>query len=379
MTAHGDTSVLVVDDDAAVGRMVFRVLERAGYTCGLASSATEARSALHTTDYQIVLCDVSMPGESGLELVATLTGRQPETAVVMMSGNDDPARAATAIELGAYGYLIKPLSANQLVISVDNAAHRRRLELSSRAMASVLREQVTASTQQLAGALKELERSRLEVIRRLTRAVEFRDSDTGHHIERIADLSARIAALRGCPQELVNLIRVAAPMHDVGKLGIADAMLQKAGPLTDGERREMERHAQIGYAILSGSGMELLDLAASIALSHHEWWDGSGYPDGLVGEQIPLEGRIVAVADVFDALTSNRVYHSALSDQAALALMRDAAGSHFDPDLIPLLELVVAHERRPGPTLTQTVAPLPSPTTACADHWTTHLAERVAQ
>ncbi|MGC9220850.1 MAG: HD domain-containing phosphohydrolase [Solirubrobacteraceae bacterium] len=342
MTDHHDISVLVIDDDEQVRRMVGRILGHAGYQCALAGSAAEARHSLETADYQVLLCDVSMPGESGLELIATLRGRQPDTAVVMISGNDDPSQAAVALELGAYGYVVKPASANELVICVDNAVHRRSLGLRTREMAASLRDQVAVRTQQLADTLAELTTSRLEVIRRLTRAVEFRDSDTGGHIERVADLSAQLGWRCDFTPERTELIRAATPMHDVGKLGIADSILLKPGPLTSQERHEMQRHTLIGYEILAGSGIELLDLAAMIALTHHERWDGNGYPRRLGGTEIPLEGRIVAVADVFDALINDRVYRRAVSVKAALEIIKAGVGSQFDPALIPMLEEALA-------------------------------------
>jgi PAS domain S-box-containing protein len=187
-----------------------------------------------------------------------------------------------------------------------------------------------------------LRRSREETIRRLSHAAELRDDDTGAHIERVSRYCELIAERMGLDPEFREQLRIASPMHDVGKIGIADAILLKRGPLDADERAEMERHAQIGHAILSGSGAELLDLAATIAWTHHERFDGTGYPRGLKSEEIPLEGRIAAVADVFDALTSNRVYRPALPYPKAVALMREERGSHFDP---PVLDAFLAADR----------------------------------
>jgi PAS domain S-box-containing protein len=179
-----------------------------------------------------------------------------------------------------------------------------------------------------------LRRSREETIRRLSRAAEFRDDETGAHIERMSRYCELIAARLGLAPELCEQLRIASPMHDVGKIGVADAILLKPGPLDADERAEMERHPVIGYRILAGSGAELLDFAASIAWTHHERFDGSGYPRGLRGEEIPLEGRIAAVADVFDALTSDRVYRPAFGRAEACAMMRAARGSHFEPRVL---------------------------------------------
>jgi PAS domain S-box-containing protein len=179
-----------------------------------------------------------------------------------------------------------------------------------------------------------LRRSREETVRRLSHAAELRDDDTGSHIERVSRYCELIAERLGLDPEFRERLRIASPMHDVGKIGIADAILLKAGPLDPDERTEMERHAEIGHRILEGSGAELLDMAATIAWTHHERFDGSGYPRGLEGEEIPLEGRIAAVADVFDALTINRVYRQALPYGEAVALMRSKRGSHFDPGVL---------------------------------------------
>jgi PAS domain S-box-containing protein len=179
-----------------------------------------------------------------------------------------------------------------------------------------------------------LRRSREETIRRLSRAAEFRDDETGAHIERMSRYCELIAARLGLAPELCEQLRIASPMHDVGKIGVADAILLKPGPLNADQRAEMERHPEIGYGILAGSGAELLDFAATIAWTHHERFDGSGYPRGLRGEEIPLEGRIAAVADVFDALTSDRVYRPAFSRAEACTMMRAARGSHFDSQVL---------------------------------------------
>lgn len=342
MSDHRGTVVLVVDDDAQARSVVGRILSRAGFVCTFAATAAEARSALAAVVCPLVLCDVSMPGESGLDLMGSLPQGPPDTAVVMVSGQDDPVVASIAVDRGAYGYLVKPFTANELLMTVDNALHRRRLEIESRSAHGRLEEQVAERTEQVREALSEVARSRLEVVRRLSRAVEQRDFDTGTHIERIGELSALLAEHCGLPSERVELIRTAAPMHDVGKLGIPDCILSKPAPLTEAERTEMQRHAEIGDEILSGSGIDLLDLAATIALTHHERWDGTGYPGGLAGEEIPLEGRIVAVADVYDALSSDRVYRAALPVERAIAMIADGAGSQFDPAIAALLADIVA-------------------------------------
>jgi cyclic di-GMP phosphodiesterase len=346
MSPYTGTQILVVDDDDQVRRIVTRILTSGGYECGSASTVAEARAELEVLAYPLVLCDVGMPGESGLELVASLQDQASTTAVVMISGHDDPTIASLASSRGAYGYLVKPFTSNEILITVENALHRRQLELEVLDSQRLLEATVAQRTEELSDALDEITRSRLEVVRRLSRAVEQRDLDTGFHIERIAELSAMLAEAMHLPRERVELIRVAAPMHDVGKLGIPDSILRKAGPLTETERAQMQRHAEVGHKILSGSNIEMLDVAATIAYTHHERWDGEGYPRGLAGEEIPLEGRIVAVVDVYDALSSDRVYRRALSSEVALRAVARGGGAHFDPAIAGLLEHVVASWRR---------------------------------
>jgi HD-GYP domain-containing protein (c-di-GMP phosphodiesterase class II) len=197
-----------------------------------------------------------------------------------------------------------------------------------------LQRQIDDRSGELHRALSELEIAQSETVRRLSMAVEFRDEDTGAHIERIGRFSTLLAEHVGLEAELCERLGYAAPLHDVGKVAIPDSILLKPGPLTAEERAIVETHAEEGHRLLRGSSSSILDMAATIALSHHEKWDGSGYPRGLAGEQIPIEGRIVAVADVFDALTSDRVYRTAYSVEQAVHLMREQRGHHFDPVLL---------------------------------------------
>jgi HD-GYP domain-containing protein (c-di-GMP phosphodiesterase class II) len=203
--------------------------------------------------------------------------------------------------------------------------------------------EVQQSSSQLRRALSELEIAQAETVRRLSMAVEFRDEDTGAHIERIGRFSRLLAEQAGREAEFCERLSHAAPLHDVGKVAIPDAILLKPGPLTAEERAIVETHAEEGHRLLRGSSSRILDLASSIALSHHEKWDGSGYPRGLAGEAIPIEGRIVAIADVFDALTSDRVYRRAFSVEEAVAMMREQRGQHFDPILLDAFLEVLGH------------------------------------
>jgi HD-GYP domain-containing protein (c-di-GMP phosphodiesterase class II)/methylmalonyl-CoA mutase cobalamin-binding subunit len=199
---------------------------------------------------------------------------------------------------------------------------------------SALEDEIDGRSHELRRALSELEVAQTETVRRLSMAVEFRDEDTGAHIERIGRLSTLLAEQIGMDPEFCERLSHAAPLHDVGKVAIPDAILLKPGPLTAEERAIIETHAEEGHRLLRGSSSSILELATSIALSHQEKWDGTGYPRGLRGEAIPIEGRIVAIADVFDALTSDRVYRRAFSVEEAVQMMREQRGLHFDPVLL---------------------------------------------
>lgn len=446
--------ILVTDDrpemlvaiDAALGGR---------YECEFAASVGEAREKLQSGDFKLAICDVNAAGELAMALAEEILREHPETAVVLVTGEDDPKVADRAFALGAHGYLVEPLRPAQLLITVMNglrwrdleigkAAHIRNLteqfqaiidmapipiyakdgahryfvanakvdELAARdrggaigktdrelmdpgaaeqawlgersvlegdaafevdqemvvggstrifhtvnfpllnaegEVAAVggisiditpqqealrLRDELTSSQRE---AIEELRLSREETVERLVRAIAHHDPSTGLHVNRIGLIAALLASRLGLSPERIELLRVAAPMHDVGKIGTPAEILRKPGPLSDEERSEMERHAVIGHEILSGSQSELLRMAARIALTHHERYDGGGYPHGLAGEEIPLEGRITAVADVFDALLSDRCYREALSLEEVTRLMEEGRSTQFDPEIVDLL------------------------------------------
>jgi len=322
--------ILIVDDDRTVRELVRRLLERAGYACAAAENGFEARRLLAARRFELIVCDLQMPGESGLDVISHVRRAHPDTAAIMVTGVDDEQLADHALTLGAYGYVVKPFSSTDLAIQVLNALRRRELEIAQRHERERLEQMVEKRTGELIRAVDELKRTEEETVRRLAAAVEARDHETAEHIERVGDFSALVAGYLGLDDAHCELIRRSSTLHDVGKIGVPDQILLKPGPLSPGEILAMQRHAKIGYDILSGSDLDLLDLAATIAWTHHERVDGTGYPRGLAGSEIPLEGRIVAVVDVYDALTSDRPYRPGLSHEDALALMREGSGTHFD-------------------------------------------------
>jgi putative two-component system response regulator len=351
--------ILVIEDSPEERELLVRVLNVAGYRCSVAADTREARRQIAGQEFDLVLADVMLPGESGLQFVEHFLAEHPETAAVMVTGIDDPALANTAIEIGTYGYIMKPFTANQLLIDVKNALCRHKLEVENIAQRDTLEQIVRARTFALERSAKRLKLSREETVRRLSRAVEYRDEETGGHTERMSAYCALLAGKLGLD---VESIRIASPMHDVGKVALPDHILLRPGALTPEERQEMERHTWIGHQILSGSGSALLELGATIALNHHEKWDGTGYPRRLSGNAIPLEGQITAVADVFDALTSDRPYRAAFPIEQAVEIMRSERGKHFDARLVDLflgnVEEVTELRERYTPAPAPQVAPV---------------------
>jgi putative two-component system response regulator len=339
-----DTRILVVDDEAPLRRMMARILERHGYSCATAGDAEEAREKLESEHFALLLTDVNMPGESGLDLIVETRSRYPDLATIMVTGVDDPSFAEMALQFGAYGYVIKPFEQNEILINVSNALRRRTLEEESRQNTRKLEQMVSDRTSDLWMAVQKLEAtewdlrlSREETVERLAIAAEYRDDKTASHIHRMSRCCALLAARAGLESERCELIRMASLMHDVGKIGIPDHILLKPGKLTTEEFEVVKTHAAVGHRILSGSSSKLLQVASVIALTHHERYDGSGYPNGLSGTDIPVEGRIAAVADVFDALTNDRVYRPAFTLDQAVDMMTEERGTHFDPTLLDLL------------------------------------------
>ena len=334
--------ILIVDDEGPVRKLLGRIVSQLGHQVSLAGNADEAVSQLRgDRSVELVLTDVRMPGTSGLDLATQIAVEFPGTAVVMVSGVDDPDTASRAIDTGVYGYVLKPFRATEIQITVMTALRRRSVEAENRRHRDVLEDLVQGRTRELSVTLEllaqsnsRLRQAQEEIIRRLSIASEVRDEETGAHIHRMSAYSTILAQEVGLEPERVELVRVASPLHDVGKIGVPDSILRKPGKHTPEEFELMKQHTVFGYRTLRDTGFPLLDIAAVIAWTHHERWDGSGYPRGLHGEEIPIEGRIVAIADVFDALTTRRVYKPAFSIDKSLEILREGRGRHFDPNLL---------------------------------------------
>ena len=338
-----DGRVLVVDDDPSTLRTIARLLKLNGYECVTAASAKEARAVIADDHVALVLSDVDMPGESGIDLLDSIASTHPDTATVMVTGIDDRELAERALRMGAYGYVIKPFETNEILINVSNALRRRQLEIENRSHRERLESAVKERTAHLWAALNELEQaqeglrsSHLRMIEKLAVAAEYRDIETAGHLTRTSRYTELLALRAGLPEEEAAMLRVASLMHDVGKAGVPAHVLLKPGKVSAEEFDDIKLHPEIGARMLEDDPSELLQLAARIALTHHEWVDGSGYPRGLKGKDIPLEGRICAIAEAFDALTSNRPYRKAYHLGEAVEIMEAESGTHFDAKLLEL-------------------------------------------
>jgi putative two-component system response regulator len=344
--------ILIVDDDQRVLDALRRALRERDddWSLTFVTNPETAWQSLLDATYDAVVSDVKMPNVSGLELLQRMrqTEKTKDVPVVMLTGVDDQSLKEKALDCGADDLLNKPIEAGQLAARLRNVLEKKAYEDDLRSKNELLMERIRRQNAELA-------QSRLSIVCRLGMAAEFRDEATGNHVIRVGCYSRAVAAAMGLPRSCVETLLVAAPLHDIGKIGIPDSVLLKPGPLTDEEWVIMQRHCEIGERILrerSKSVIPLfdwysvefdsirdvleshdpvLDMAATVALTHHEKWDGSGYPQRLSGEAIPLESRIVAIADVFDALVSTRPYRPARPEEEALTIIDATVGSHFDP------------------------------------------------
>lgn len=322
--------IILVVDDTPENIDVLSGLLRAEYKVKAALNGERALKVVEKSKPDMILLDIMMPGMDGYEVCRRLKAN-PATAnipVIFISAKNAEQDERTGLELGAVDYITKPISP---------AITKRRIETHLD-----LYNQNRALEQKVAERTADLEETRLEVIRRLGRAAEYKDNETGQHVIRMSHYTRLIAeAWVGEKNAWTELLFNAAPMHDIGKIGIPDRVLLKPGKLDKEEWEIMQQHTVYGYEILGEQSTELMKMAKEVALTHHEKWDGSGYPNNLLGEEIPLESRIVAIADVFDALTSERPYKKAWSIEDAVKLIDESAGSHFDPELVPFFHEVL--------------------------------------
>jgi len=335
--------ILIVDDESSNVRLLERLLQKEGYTDVV--STVDSREAVSLyLDFQpdLLLLDLMMPHADGFQVMERLGLLIPWGTyfpILVLTADITVQARQRALEAGAKDFLTKPFDHTEALQRIHNLIEARFFHLLLQNQNLLLEDKVRERTQ-------ELREAHLEVLHRLALAAEFRDDDTGQHTQRVGAISALLARQLELPDSQVEMIQRAAPLHDVGKIGISDTILLKPGRLTPEEFATMKTHAAIGAALLSGGRSDLVRTAERIASTHHERWDGSGYPNGLQGEDIPIEGRIVAVVDVFDALTHERPYKQAWPVEQAVAEIRQQSGRQFDPRVVDAF--VQVHEELPG-------------------------------
>jgi len=337
ITAHTsfDTKaahILVVDDEPANLKLLGLMLRTAGYAqVELVQDPREAIVSYDRRRPDLVLLDINMPQLDGFGVMAQIRalGEALAPPIVILTAQSGDDFLLRALDAGATDFLSKPFNRRELLARANNILLAHLARQSMHSQNSLLEQVVLQRT-------RELRESRLDIVRRLGRAAEFRDNETGQHVLRMSHASALLARHAGWSEAECELLLNASPMHDIGKIGIPDGVLLKPGPLTPNERTIMQTHASIGAEILSGSDDPLIAMAREVAMAHHEKWDGTGYPNGLAGDAIPEAARIVAIADVFDALTSERPYKKAWAVEEAIGFMRGQAGIQFDPRLLEL-------------------------------------------
>lgn len=322
-------SILVVDDEDFIREIICRKLNGSGFECDSAPSAEDALARIAQNDYDCVLSDIHMPGMSGVDLLRQIKLQSQDLAVILITGAPDIDAALEAMRLGAYDHLSKPLNLAALEMTVDRALEKKRLVEENREYQRNLESMVQERTKQLSAANDDLQRLFTGSIKALAQALEAKDEYTQGHSARVAEESVNIARYLSLSDTEIQRMWLAGYLHDIGKIGIKEAVLNKPGKLNEEEWNLIQQHPVVAGRIL-GPIPELSDII-DIIVHHHERYDGSGYPDGLEGNSIPLGARILAVADTYDALTSRRPYRDSLTIEEARRILEEAAGTYLDP------------------------------------------------
>ena len=336
----GPVAVLVVDDEDPIRNALKKFLTQQQFEVYTAASGDEALAQLKRHRIALMLCDIRMPGTSGVDLVPHALEAEPDLAILMLSAVNDATSAALCMQRGAMDYLTKPVELADLGRAVQRALKRRDMQLENRQLSSWLKEEVTTRTAELHRERMRLERISTATLEALVNALEAKDPYLRGHSARVADLAATIASQMELGDEEVEQVRVAGRLHDIGKIGTRESVLEKQGPLSPEEYDHVKQHVIIGSQILAP--LHHLGPVISFVRSHHERWDGSGYPDGLKGEDIPVGARVIGAAEVYDALTTSRPYQDKLTAEQAVEHMADLAGKVLDPKVYEALASVVS-------------------------------------
>jgi response regulator RpfG family c-di-GMP phosphodiesterase len=333
--------VLIVDDEAEITAILADLFEDQ-YHCTTAGSAEQALRLLAVSNYQLVISDITMPGMSGLDMIPHVRERSPNSVVVMISGMQTVESAIDALRVGAFDYVMKPFDLRQVEAVVARALEHQDLIVAKQRYEDHLEELVEQRTAELDQALNSLEDAYRSTLKALTAALETRDLETHGHSERVVSYSMRLGLAYGLDGRHAKALEFGSLLHDIGKIGVPDLILRKPAKLTPDEWVFMRQHPLHGQQILRG--IHFLEGAARVVAQHHEKWDGSGYPLGLSGDDIDICARIFAVADAFDAITSDRVYRKGKSYEAAAEELDAWAGKQFDPKIVEAFHRVPPHE-----------------------------------
>lgn len=339
----GPITLLVVDDEDSIRNALRKFLIQQGYEVATASSGEEALVILQRQKITGMLLDVNMPGISGVELVPQIMELEPSIALLMLTAVNDATSAALCMQRGAFDYLIKPIDLGHLSRAIHHALQRRHTLMEGQQINEWLKEEVASRVAERRVEQENQERISVATLEALVNALEAKDPYLRGHSARVADLSAMVAAEYGCGDELVESVRTGGRLHDIGKIGIREEILNKQGPLTDEEYDHVKQHVTVGSQILAPL-VHLKDVIAFVR-SHHERWDGLGYPDRLKAEEIPLGARIVGAVEIFDALTTARPYQEKMPPDVAVERMRDLIGTVVDPAVHRALAAVVSHRQ----------------------------------
>jgi putative two-component system response regulator len=339
----GPVTVLIVDDEEAIRNALRKFLVLQGYEVATAATGEEALAILQRQKITGILLDVNLPGINGVELVPQIIDLEPTVAILMLTAVNDATSAALCMQRGALDYLIKPIDLGHLGRAIHHALQRRHTVLEGQQINQWLKDEVTTRVNEKRLEQDNQERISVATLEALINALEAKDPYLRGHSARVADLSAMVAAEAGCSDEDVEAVRTGGRLHDIGKIGIREEILNKQGPLTEEEYEHVKQHVTVGSQILSPL-VHLRDVIGFVR-SHHERWDGTGYPDRLAGEAIPFGARIVGAVEIYDALTTSRPYQEKMPPEAAVEHMRDLVGTVIDPVIHRALEAVVSRRQ----------------------------------